>query len=130
MTKQTKKIIISVLVLIGISLFAGIVTLYLIINPTTLLARITKVIHEKTGYQVSTRGQVRLSLYPFLAIHIEELSIMKPAETTPTLTLKEVAMSSPWEFAKMRANNWHFTLRAKELMLHRFKVNHVKTEIT
>lgn len=129
MTNKAKKIIVCILAVIGISLVVSIVMLYHFVNPTTLLRRMTTTIHEKTGYQVSTQGSVHWSLYPFLAIEIEELNLTKPGDPSPMLTLKEVAMSTPWDFQKIRANNWHFTLLAKELMLHRFKATHVKTDI-
>jgi len=130
MAKNVKNLVIVILSLIGLCLVAGFVTVYMIVNPATVLSYITTTIQDKTGYAVTTQGNASLSLYPFLALSINEMNLAKPASAQPSITFKQLTLSSPWQWKWSKTDHWQTTIHAKELLLDKFKASQVTGKLS
>lgn len=130
MKNTSKKLILLVLLLLFMSTMIGVATLYWLTNPKTLIARMSAVIKDKTGYVVTTSGNVHVTFYPFLAIYIDEISIAKLNQSEPLVILKQASLTSPWQFSWGDTRPLHSIIRAQELLSHRIKATTVKMQLT
>lgn len=122
--------IFSAFFLLCFCVLIGLTICYMLINPATLIPKINAIVEEKTGYTISTNGKINFTLYPLLAIDIDELSLAKPNRPDSTIILKQVAISSPWQLKWTAINQWQSTIRAKEVFFNHLKATDAKTHFT
>jgi AsmA protein len=85
MSKTIKTI--SILVSVSIALaFAAILLLPQLLNTDTFKQQLTQQVERHTGRSLTITGDVKLSLFPWLSVHIGALSLSQPAGITPKNT--------------------------------------------
>ncbi|MCS5709612.1 AsmA family protein [Candidatus Berkiella cookevillensis] len=94
----------TICLLIGVAIIAPI-SLIFIIDPTDYKADIQSYLTEKSGYPIQLNGDIRLKLFPWIGLTIQDISIPQINESTPHLfSAKELNLKLPirnllaWEF--------------------------------
>lgn len=82
------------LIVIIIGVIAASFLLSHFVDPNQYKDRITTLVAEKSGYQVSLDGEISWSLFPHAGIRVENISLKARADApTPLITLKEATIS-------------------------------------
>ncbi|MGE4349723.1 MAG: AsmA family protein [Candidatus Berkiella sp.] len=94
----------TICLLIGVAIIAPI-SLIFIVDPTDYKADIQSYLTEKSGYPIQLNGNIRLKLFPWIGLTIQDISIPQENEHTPHLfSAKELNLKLPirnllaWEF--------------------------------
>ena len=73
--KKTLKIILYTIGILVLLVVAAAVAAMLLINPNDYKDDIVKVVHDKTGRELQLKGDIKLSLFPWLGLELGQTSL-------------------------------------------------------
>ena len=73
--KKQFKILLYTIGFVVVLVIAAAVTATLLINPNDYKDDIVKVVHDKTGRELQLKGDIKLSLFPWLGLELGQTSL-------------------------------------------------------